>query len=1017
MLLVSDAASPTRSARGRWRPTATTRSASPGSSLTDHPGGLDGARRERRQTKVYGQIDPALTYVATGFQFTDTEASVLTGDLARAGGESLLASYAISQGTLAADSDYTISFTGSSLTITPATLDDDGRRRRTKMYGQIDPALTYVATGLPVQRHRGVGADGCLARTAGEHAASYAISQGTLAADSDYTISFTGSSLTITPATLVAVVIGDPTKVYDGNTSAILTSTNFSITGLVGSDSVAVTQTAGIYNSQHVATANTVTAALSSGNFTLGFGTFASDYLLPASASGPGHVTKANATIVVTPYSVTYNAHARIATGTVTGVDAGMAALGGTLSLTGTTHTSAGDYPSDAWSFSGGSNYNDASGTIHDFISKAALTVAANNASRFYGAANPTFTASYSGFATGDTFAGSVTGTPSLTTLATTGSPVGSYSINAAQGTLAASNYTFTFIKGTLTVTALAGSVLVLNGSASGAVTVSGNASINIPGNLVVDSSSVTAISASGNAQIRAAGIQVVGNVQKSGNATISAYTSGTAAVADPFGGLPAPTIPSYGAAISASFSGNSTATISQGAYSQIVVSGNAKLTLNGGVYVVGTGGVSVSGNGSLVCNNVTFIIQGGGFVVSGNASISGNNVLIYNGISGNSMGGITLSGNGTFKLNAATSGPDANILIDQPLSNTRALSISGNAMFGITGTIHAPSAQLAMSGNGSLQNPLIIATLSLSGNVTLSQTADGSDFNSDLSAGADTLLAGNQSVYINDSSGFLTASERGRIHDAIDGLNLLLVPYAVAITEVLDPAQANLVIDVGLTSAAGGAADGVLGSETTTETASEITIVQGWNWYAGSDPTAIGSDQYDFQTVVTHELGHALGLGHNSDVSSVMHASLATGTIRRAMTIVDLNIPDPPDGHSDRLLADGFQKFTTTESLSRSVSVNRNAGLSSVLPKGLAVARVATSVTVPGAITFSSFKGARASGRWSVLSDQSPVVGRQLKIGGGQRVPLQLGAIDSALPAATLALGLSKRLRPVLRV
>ena len=78
------------------------------------------------QTKVYGQIDPALTYVATGFQFSDTEASVLTGALARTAGEHV-ASYAISQGTLAANSDYTISFTGSSLTITPAGLDGHGQ--------------------------------------------------------------------------------------------------------------------------------------------------------------------------------------------------------------------------------------------------------------------------------------------------------------------------------------------------------------------------------------------------------------------------------------------------------------------------------------------------------------------------------------------------------------------------------------------------------------------------------------------------------------------------------------------------------------------------------------------------------------------------------------------------------------------------------------------------------------------------------------------------------------------------
>jgi hypothetical protein len=37
--------------------------------------------------------------------------------------------------------------------------------------------------------------------------------------------------------------------------------------------------------------------------------------------------------------------------------------------------------------------------------------------------------------------------------------------------------------------------------------------------------------------------------------------------------------------------------------------------------------------------------------------------------------------------------------------------------------------------------------------------------------------------------------------------------------------------------------------------------MIQGWNWYAGADPAQIGSDQFDFQTVVTHELGQALGL------------------------------------------------------------------------------------------------------------------------------------------------------------
>src|SRR5207247_7199564 len=45
-----------------------------------------------------------------------------------------------------------------------------------------------------------------------------------------------------------------------------------------------------------------------------------------------------------------------------------------------------------------------------------------------------------------------VSGSPSLTTTATTTSAVGPYPITAAVGTLASSNYTFTFASGTLTV-------------------------------------------------------------------------------------------------------------------------------------------------------------------------------------------------------------------------------------------------------------------------------------------------------------------------------------------------------------------------------------------------------------------------------------------------------------------------------------------------------------------------------------------------------------------------------------
>src|SRR5262249_46356993 len=79
------------------------------------------------------------------------------------------------------------------------------------------------------------------------------------------------------------------------------------------------------------------------------------------------------------------------------------------------------------------------------------LSVAANNAARHYGTANPAFTVRYNGFVNGDT-AAVLSGSPSLTTTATASSPPGKYPIIVSPGTLAAANYQFKFYVGTLNV-------------------------------------------------------------------------------------------------------------------------------------------------------------------------------------------------------------------------------------------------------------------------------------------------------------------------------------------------------------------------------------------------------------------------------------------------------------------------------------------------------------------------------------------------------------------------------------
>jgi hypothetical protein len=160
------------------------------------------------------------------------------------------------------------------------------------------------------------------------------------------------------------------------------------------------------------------------------------------------------------------------------------------------------------------------------------------------------------------------------------------------------------------------------------------------------------------------------------------------------------------------------------------------------------------------------------------------------------------------------------------------------------------------------------------------------------MTPGIGGLLAGDIELYIDNSSDLFTSDELIRLNDAVAAVDAIIADYGVSITEVADGGSANMVLDTGSTSAVGGYADGVLGCTGD----GEITLTQGWNWYAGGDAAAIGADQYDFETVVIHELGHTLGLGHNPDSTSVMYATLSTGVTKRSFTIADLNIPDVPD-------------------------------------------------------------------------------------------------------------------------
>jgi hypothetical protein len=125
---------------------------------------------------------------------------------------------------------------------------------------------------------------------------NYAITPNGLTS-SNYTMSFVDGSLTINPAGLNAIVAsltGSTSKVYDGNTSATLTPSNFAFSGFVSGEGASVSKTSGTFDNANAGTNKTVTVSLSSSDIAANSGTLLSNYTLPTSASGDiGTISKA----------------------------------------------------------------------------------------------------------------------------------------------------------------------------------------------------------------------------------------------------------------------------------------------------------------------------------------------------------------------------------------------------------------------------------------------------------------------------------------------------------------------------------------------------------------------------------------------------------------------------------------------------------------------------------------------------------------------------------------------------
>src|SRR5439155_2583194 len=97
-------------------------------------------------------------------------------------------------------------------------------------------------------------------------------------------------------------------------------------------------------------------------------------------------------------------------------------------------------------------NYNFVFVTGQLTVTRAVLTVIADNQSKVYGAPVLELTFAYQGFVNGED-TNVLFGSPTLSTTATATSPAGTYPITVGVTSLSASNYSFAAITGQLTVT------------------------------------------------------------------------------------------------------------------------------------------------------------------------------------------------------------------------------------------------------------------------------------------------------------------------------------------------------------------------------------------------------------------------------------------------------------------------------------------------------------------------------------------------------------------------------------
>ena len=390
------------------------------------------------KSRPYNTENPPLTYVITDAGGTPVAVSGLAALSTPAVKTSPAGGYPINvaQGTL--DNNYTYTFVPGTLTVTkPAlTVTADNKQR---LYNTANPPLTYVITDgsgavVSVPGTAALSTTAVQASPVGDYPIT--VTQGTL--DNNYSYTFVNGTLKVTPAALI-VTADNKSRPYNTPNPAL----TYVITDGSGAV-VAVTGTAAI------STTAVQTSPVGSYPITVAQGTLDNNYTYTFI---PGTLTVTRPALTVTADDKTraYNTPNPALTYVITDGSGAVVAVTGTaaISTTAVQTSPVGAYPITVSQGTLDNNYSYTfvNGTLT--VTPAALIVTADDKTRPYNTDNPALTYVVTD---GSGTVVSVPGTPALSTTAVKASPVGSYPITVAQGSLD-KNYTYTFIPGTLTIT------------------------------------------------------------------------------------------------------------------------------------------------------------------------------------------------------------------------------------------------------------------------------------------------------------------------------------------------------------------------------------------------------------------------------------------------------------------------------------------------------------------------------------------------------------------------------------